>query len=204
MKRNPLLPLHPPLTPPAWRSRAALAQTSFAARGLFRMQVCGECDAVQHPVREACFACLGDALAWRDVPRGGVLAAATVVRVSADPYFRRRMPWPVGTVVMDAGPRVQAHLLGGVAPGERVVLRQMLDKAGRSVMLAAPEGREVAEDAVLAELSCDPKERRVLIVDGRGVGGLALARAMREAGAREVFVGVAVGVTVPVSVGVPV
>jgi uncharacterized OB-fold protein/NAD(P)-dependent dehydrogenase (short-subunit alcohol dehydrogenase family) len=190
-KRNPLLPLHPPLTPPGWRSRVGLALTAAAARGRFVLQVCGDCGAVQYPPREACCQCLSVDLPWREVSAGGVLAAGSVVRVSADPYFRRRLPWPVGLVAMDAGAKVVAHLAGGPAPGERVRLSMRLDKAGRGVMLAMPEGRDVNDDPILRELSCDPRGRRVLVTDGRHPVGVAMARAMLAAGAREVFVGVA-------------
>ncbi|MBT7758408.1 MAG: SDR family NAD(P)-dependent oxidoreductase [Rhodospirillaceae bacterium] len=41
----------------------------------------------------------------------------------------------------------------------------------------------------LRELSMDPKDRRVLIVNGKTELGLALARAFQTAGAREIFVG---------------
>jgi uncharacterized OB-fold protein len=190
MKRNPLLPLHPALTPPRWRSREGLALTAAAARGRFVLQCCVACGAVQYPPREACFQCLSVDLPWCAVPDGGVLAAVSVVRISGDPYFRRLTPWPVGTVVMDAGPRVVAHLCDGLAAGDRVRLALRLDKAGRGVMLAVPVDTK-AEGAVLGELGCDPRGRRVLVTDGRHPASAAMVHAMRAAGAREVFVGLA-------------
>lgn len=191
MTRNPLLPLHPALTPPGWRSRAALGLTVAAARGQFRLQVCGACAAVQYPAREACAVCLSHDLPYRDVSEGGELVALSMVRVSGDPFFRRRMPWPVGLVKMDAGPLVVAHLAGELAAGARVRLTLRLDLAGRGVMLAVPVAGDEGEDRVLAALGCDPRGRRVLVTDGRHPVGAAMARAMRDAGAREVFVGLA-------------
>ncbi len=190
-KRNPLLPLHPPLTPPAWRSRQALHLTAAAARGQFVLQFCAECGTVQYPPREACAHCLSIDLPWREIPPGGTLSSNTVVRVTADPYFRRRVPWPVGLVALDTGPHVVAHLAGAPQPGDRVQLSLRLDKAGRGVMLAQPEGRTLGDDPILRELSCDPRGRRVLITDGRHPAGAAMARAMLAAGVREVFVGIA-------------
>jgi hypothetical protein len=37
----------------------------------------------------------------------------TVIRVSTDPYFRDRLPWHMGSILLDAGPVVFAHLHGG-------------------------------------------------------------------------------------------
>ena len=46
-------------------------------------------------------------------------------------------------------------------------------------------------DPQLREMTCDPKDRRVLVTDGRNAFGQAMARAMADAGAATVFVGVA-------------
>ena len=49
---------------------------------------------------------------------------------STDPYFRERTPWRVGTVKLDAGPVVVAHLHGDTVEGGRVRLELKLDKSG--------------------------------------------------------------------------
>jgi NAD(P)-dependent dehydrogenase (short-subunit alcohol dehydrogenase family) len=46
-------------------------------------------------------------------------------------------------------------------------------------------------DRQLREMTCDPKDRRVLITDGRGPVGQAVAQALAAAGASIVFAGVA-------------
>ena len=38
--------------------------------------------------------------------------AETTIRTSTDVYFRERMPWRIGTVQLDAGPSIVAHLHG--------------------------------------------------------------------------------------------
>jgi NAD(P)-dependent dehydrogenase (short-subunit alcohol dehydrogenase family) len=103
------------------------------------------------------------------------------------------MPWRVGTVQLDAGPVVVAHLHGDVIEGERVKLALKLDKSGSAVMLALPaqETPNMQADPIWREMTCDPKYRRVLISDGRTAVGQAMARAFSEAGASIVFVGIA-------------
>jgi NAD(P)-dependent dehydrogenase (short-subunit alcohol dehydrogenase family)/uncharacterized OB-fold protein len=192
-RKNPLLATRLPLLPPGARSRTALGLSAVAAAGRFALQVCGDCGVVQYPTRDACGACLSALLPWREVPSGGEVIAATTLRVSADPYFRQRTPWRIGTVRMDCGPSVIAHLHGDVAAGARVRMTLRLDKSGQGVMLAMP-GQDTAnmqDDPQLREMTCDPEGRRVLITDGRNAFGQAIARAVADAGAAAVFVGVA-------------
>jgi NAD(P)-dependent dehydrogenase (short-subunit alcohol dehydrogenase family)/uncharacterized OB-fold protein len=190
-KKNPLAKTRQPLLPPSWRSRTALGMTAAAAWGRFALQICDDCAAVQYPPREVCGACLSGALQWRDVPRGGTVIAATTVRISADPYFRERTPWRIGTVTMDAGPAVIAHLHDTVAVGDRAALSQRLDKSGQGVMLALPEGGVAQDESgkAMREMSCDPRDRRVLVTDGRNAVGQAVARALLAAGAK-VLIGI--------------
>ncbi len=191
--KNPLLPTRLPLMPPPERSRSALGLTAAAAEGRFALQVCEDCGAVQYPPREACVACLSARLSWHDVSPNGEVIAATKLHISADPYFRQRMPWRIGTVALDCGPSVIAHVHGDVAAGERVRMTLRLDKSGQGVMLAMPreDTPNMQDDPQLREMICDPRGRRVLITDGRNAFGQAIARTMADAGAFAVFVGVA-------------
>ena len=175
------------------RSRTAHGLTAAAAEGRFALQVCEECSSVIYPPRDACPACLSARLPFRDVEPGGTLVAETTVRVSTDPYFRERMPWRVGTVKLDAGPLIVAHLHGDAVEGGRVRLDFKLDKSGSAVVLALPDDghANMADDPHLREMTCDPKFRRVLITDGRNAVGQAMAKAFAEAGASIVFVGIA-------------
>lgn len=182
-----------PTLPPASRSRKALGFLVAAAEGRFVLQQCGDCGAVTHPPREACPKCLSLNLNWRDMPEGGQLIAETTIRTSTNTYFRERTPWRTGTVQLDAGVTVVAHIHGDVAPGARVRMIARTDKSGKGVMMALPEKEteNMADDRQLRELTCDPKHRRVLITDGRSATGLALAKALSGAGASTVFAGIA-------------
>jgi NAD(P)-dependent dehydrogenase (short-subunit alcohol dehydrogenase family)/uncharacterized OB-fold protein len=192
-RKNPLKKTRLPLAPQAARSRAAHGLTAAAAEGRFCLQTCGDCGTVVYPPRDACPACLSPRLPYSDVDGHGVLVAQTTVRVSSDPYFRERMPWRVGTVKLDAGPVLVAHLHGDAAEGDRVRLELKLDKSGAPVVLALPQKdtAHLLDDPQLRELTCAPKFRRVLITDGRTAVGQAMAKAFSETGASIIFVGIA-------------
>ena len=192
-RKNPLKRTRLPLNPQGVRSRTAHGLTAAAAVGRFALQVCEDCKTVIYPPRDCCPNCLSARLPFRDVPRGGMLVAETTVRTSTDPYFRERTPWRVGSVKLDAGPVIVAHLHGDTVEGARVRLEFKLDKSGAAVALALPEQDtpHMADDPHLREMSCDPKFRRVLITDGRTEVGQAMAKAFSDAGANIVFVGIA-------------
>jgi NAD(P)-dependent dehydrogenase (short-subunit alcohol dehydrogenase family)/uncharacterized OB-fold protein len=192
-RKDPLKRTRLPLRPQGVRSRTAHGLTAAAAEGRFALQVCLDCSTVIYPPRDACPSCLSARLPFRDVPRGGIVIAETTIRTSTEPYFRERIPWRVGTVKLDAGPVVVAHLHGDAVEGERVRLELKLDKSGSAVTMALPERdtENMDDDPHLREMTCDPKFRRVLITDGRTIVGQAMAKAFSDAGASIVFVGLA-------------
>ncbi|HEX6001524.1 MAG TPA: SDR family oxidoreductase [Hyphomicrobiaceae bacterium] len=194
-RKDPLKRTRLPLSPQGTRSRTAHGLTKAAAEGRFALQTCADCATVVYPPRDACPACLSPRLPYRDMDGCGVLVAETTVRVSTDPYFRERVPWRIGTVKLDAGLALVAHLHGDAREGERVRLALKLDLSGSAVLLALPQKDtpHMEDDPQLRELTCDPKYRRVLITDGRTAVGQAMARAFSEAGAGIVFVGIADG-----------
>lgn len=191
-RKNPLKKTRQPLLPQGMRSRTALGLTAAAAEGRFALQVCAECAAVIYPPRDACPRCLSPRIPFKDVPNGGVLLAETTIHTSTDVYFRERMPWRIGTVRLDCGPSVVAHLHSDAREGERVRLEFKLDKSGQAVAFALPptETPNMTDDLQWRELTCDPKYRRVLVTDGRTAVGQALAQALSDAEASVVFVGI--------------
>lgn len=190
-KKNPVARTRQPTQPPSIRSRRALGLTRAAALGRFQLQVCTDCATVQYPPREICSHCLSEHLDWQPVDPRGRLLASTLLHHSNDLYFRERLPWRIGTVVMDAGPSVVAHLHGDCRDGEPVRLSLKLDRSGQAVMIALPEQAtpNMEDDKTLRETSCDPKFRRVLVTDGKSAVGLATVQALLDAGATTVFVG---------------
>ncbi|HJV27898.1 MAG TPA: SDR family NAD(P)-dependent oxidoreductase [Aromatoleum sp.] len=192
-KKNPVQRTRLATLPPGPRSRAALGLTRAAAEGVFELQVCADCNAVQYPPREVCGSCLSERLDWKPVDNHGELIATTTLRHSNDLYFRERLPWRVGTVKMNAGPSVVAHVHEDCSePGEgdvRVRLALKLDRSGQAVLHALPEKDtpNMNDSPQLRESTCDPEFRRVLVTDGKSAVGMGVAKAMLEAGASTVF-----------------
>ena len=144
-----------PALPPSLRSRAARGLTTAAAAGHFSLQVCMGCGAVQYPPRECCHVCLGETLEWREQDGSAELIAVTTLHHSYDPYFRARLPWPIGLARLDAGPTVIAHLHVLCAPPpSRVQIGARLDRAAEGVLIAFPSGhaRTLSDDPHLLEL----------------------------------------------------
>lgn len=192
-KKNPQKRTNSPTPPPSARSRKAVAFTTAAAEGRFALQVCAECEHVTYPAREICPKCWSMDLEWRDIPDGGELISETTLRTSVNNYFRERMPWRIGTIKLDAGPTVLAHIHGDVGKFERVRMIARTDKSGQGVMMALPakETANMADDRQLRTLTCDPKFRRALVTDGRTELGQRMVRALADAGATRIFVGIA-------------
>ena len=188
-RKNPVLRTRLPTLPPAARSRVALGLTAAAALGRFELQQCRDCAMVQYPPREACQRCLSVNLGWKAQQTGGELLAQTVLHHSNDLFFRERLPWRLGLVKLDCGPTVVAHLHESV--GHRVRVRAMLDRAGQAVIAALPdkENTDMADDRQLREFTCDPRQRKILVTDGKTALGQALVREMAAAKAEIIWVG---------------
>jgi NAD(P)-dependent dehydrogenase (short-subunit alcohol dehydrogenase family) len=144
---------------------------------------------VQYPPREACQRCLSVNLIWKPQDPGGELLAQTVLHHSNDLFFRERLPWRLGLVKLDCGPTVVAHLHDAVK--QRVKIKAVLDRAGQAVLAALPEkeASDMADDRQLREFTCDPKQRKVLVTDGKTALGQSLVKALAKAGADLIWVG---------------
>jgi hypothetical protein len=127
------------------------------------------------------------------MPEGGRLLTESTLRTSFNAYFRERMPWRIGTIQLDAGPVVLAHVHGDVAERARVRMIARTDTSGQGVLMALPEQEtpNMADDRQLQTLTCNPASRRVLITDGCTETGQAIARAVAAAGAAAIFAGIA-------------
>lgn len=194
-KKNPERRTPVPALPPAARSRAGLGLALAAGQGRFMLQTCADCGTVQYPPRDACHRCLSTDLPWRDQPTGARLLAETTIHASPDPYFRDRLPWRAGTVQLDAGPTALAHVHPDVPRLSPVRMALRLDRAGQGVLVALPDPRTPhMEDApLLRAMGTHPRHRRALITDARAPEAPALARALLDAGAAHVFLGVPEG-----------
>ena len=193
-RKNPVLRTRLPTLPPAARSRIALGLTAAAALGRFELQQCRDCGTVQYPPREACHKCLSVNLSWKEQPTSGELLAQTILHHSNDLFFRERLPWRLGLVKLECGPTVVAHLHGAIeTPPAKVRVRAMLDRAGQAVLVALPnkESSDMADDRQLREFTCDPKQRKVLVTDGKTRVGQEIVQSLAKAGAELIWVGYA-------------
>ncbi|MCZ8098665.1 MAG: SDR family NAD(P)-dependent oxidoreductase [Burkholderiales bacterium] len=192
-RKNPLKRTRLPVPPPEGRSRQAHLLTRAAAEGGFGLPACLDCGALHYPPRDACPECLSGRIGLTACSPLGTLAAATVVTASNSVYFRERSPWRTGLVVLDAGPGVVAHVHGDCLEGGRTRLEWRLDRGGNAVAFAVPDTPtpHMMDDPQMRETTLDPRHRRVLVTDGRTALGRAVAKALSDAGAATVFVGVA-------------
>lgn len=182
-----------PAMPPFKRSRKATALTTAAAEGRFQLQKCTACGHVSYPPREACPHCWCMDIRWTDLPPGGVLLAESTLRISFNAWFQERLPWRVGTVKLDAGPVILAHIHGDVPPRARVHMIARTDVSGQGVLLALPEQEtpHMLDDRQSRDLARKPDTRRVLITDGVSETGQCMARAFAAAGASVIYLGIA-------------
>ena len=177
--------------PPGRRSRSMHAMSARAAQGRFVLQVCRDCGEATYPPREACPACWGE-LAWQDRPTGAEVLCETVVRVSTDLYFRDHLPWRIGKVALDAGPVALVHLHRALKHGDRAVVKAMLDRGGNAALFALPPPGDIdMTDPQLREFTVPIVGKTVLVSDARSAIGLAVVKAMHEAGAALVVAGMA-------------
>lgn len=139
--------------PPFARSAPGAAMSEACADGRLRLQVCASCGATQYPPREVCSSCLGGDLAWQPVATGGRVLSWTRGHASALGYFHSRLPWTVGMVQLDAGPRALVHLPARLcATGAAVDVHAVADASGRRVLLAWTPGAALPADAHLDSL----------------------------------------------------
>ncbi len=100
---RPLPSLKEPDTAPFWRA---------THEHELRYQRCDDCGALIFYPRAHCTACLGRSLSWHRAAGEGVIYSFSVVRQSYHPFFRTRVPYAVGYVDLDEGPRLLTNLVG--------------------------------------------------------------------------------------------
>lgn len=130
--------------PPQHRTALWRGVTEAAGRDEFCLQVCADCQSLQYPPREICRQCLGDELVWQAVDPAGTVQSWTRLHASGNDFFRDHLPWLTGSIKLQCGPVVFAHLTADCAKtgtGVRIVNR--LDRSGQAVLIAIPENAEL-------------------------------------------------------------
>jgi uncharacterized OB-fold protein len=140
------------LTPPAARTRLGLEMTAAIAPNSLQLQHCDQCATVQYPPREVCRACLSDKLTWRDTGPAGIVLASSTLHHCLDPWFNQRTPWLMGSVKLDCGAVVFAHLAANVAAAESPVwVFSVKDGSGQAVLVAISQSLDLAQAASRAQ-----------------------------------------------------
>ena len=188
--KNPLTRTSTPLLPPVARSRKAHDLTQAAAQGRFALHRCKSCSTFCYPAPEACPICLSDDLEMTDAPAKGTVLSVTNVELPTSNYFRERAPWLVGLVKLDCGPTAICHLHPASIEAMPIDLHLKLDKAGQAVLYGAPADQNLTEDKKWREMTANPRNRRVLITEGRHPVTVPLVEALIAAGVEEVYIGV--------------
>jgi uncharacterized OB-fold protein len=111
-----------------------------AAAATLTIQRCGECDAWRHPARYRCAHCHSDARSFVAIDAAGWLVTHSVSHRALHPSFAEVVPYALGVVELDVGPRLLAVVRtddpGSLADGARVAV----EVTGLGVPFATPVG----------------------------------------------------------------
>jgi uncharacterized OB-fold protein len=79
-----------------------------AAEGRLLYQHCNACGKDYHYARARCPQCWSAEVEWREAGGRGTIYTYTIVRQNPMPPFRDRLPYGVGIVELDEGPRMMS------------------------------------------------------------------------------------------------
>lgn len=131
-------------TPPVKRTHLGHAMKGAITPNTLHLQQCQECKTVQYPPREVCVSCLSDDLPWSEVDPAGTVQASTQLHHCLEPYFSARKPWLVGSIKLDCGPLVLAHLAQETSDAQsRVWVVGVTDAAEEAVLVGIPQSIEL-------------------------------------------------------------
>lgn len=96
-----------------------------ASRGAFAYKRCGACGRAHWYPRSHCPFCHADGTEWEESSGVGTVYTFTVIRQNSSSAFRDWVPYAIGMVDLDGGPRVFARFKGdidGLSVGSRVAV----------------------------------------------------------------------------------
>lgn len=100
------------------------------------LQCCSKCQQVNYPPRELCGHCLADSLQWQRVDNTGIVQSVTQLHYSLEPAYANHLPWTVGSIKLNCGPVVLAHLQPDIISGATVKLKLAQDQAANRMLVA--------------------------------------------------------------------
>jgi uncharacterized OB-fold protein len=100
---KPLPDLTDPLTAPFWQA---------TREGTLLVQKCGECGYLRWPPGPVCTECQTTGGVWTPVGPAGVLYSYAEYHRALAPAFKDEVPYAVGLIELDDGPRMYGALVG--------------------------------------------------------------------------------------------
>ncbi len=100
-----------PQRPPPDTRNAGAPYWQAASRGELLLPWCKACAKPVWYPRWHCPVCGGDELEWKRASGKGRIYTYTVVRQSADPFFKTRVPFVVAMIELDEGARLLANVI---------------------------------------------------------------------------------------------
>ncbi len=117
MEKRASLPIPDPDSRPFWQ---ACQEKRFVA------QVCGGCGKVRLPPLPACPECHSRDYQWEELSGRGTVWSFTVVHHAFRPNLEDKVPYTVGLIDLDKGPRIVGKIVAGdrtASIGSRVRVR---------------------------------------------------------------------------------
>lgn len=102
---------------------AGLAYWKAASEGRFVLPSCVPCGKPFWHPRPHCPFCGSDQVEWKAASGRGSIHTYTVVRQSAHPWFRERVPYVVAMIELDEGPLVMSNVVECDPEAVRIGLR---------------------------------------------------------------------------------
>lgn len=115
---KPLPDVHDPLTAPFWEG---------TRQSRLMVPRCGQCGYLEWPPEPVCPECQHAGRRWIEIPALGRLWSFAVYHRALDPAFADEVPYSVGLIELDAGPKMYGIMSGegsgdgsGLRIGQRV------------------------------------------------------------------------------------
>ena len=77
-----------------------------------KLQQCGACSAFRFPPAEVCSECTSDAYDWNPVSGKGRVFSFVIYHRAYHPGFQGEIPYVVGVIELDEGPRMLSNVVG--------------------------------------------------------------------------------------------
>jgi uncharacterized OB-fold protein len=116
-----------PGVPPPVPDEASEPFFTAAAHGELLMQNCEHCGAWMVPVKPMCVECMSTHVSWSQASGQGTLYSWTVVHQAFHPAFRELVPYQLGTVELEEGPRIVTSIGGIERPTVGMPVRVAFD-----------------------------------------------------------------------------